>query len=253
MIIGVNCHSPEQKNIYFMNIILLEKSDFIDISSVSITGHRAEHIGSVLRAEPGQALKVGMVNGNIGQGIFVAGDSQHIELEVDNFNIAPPEPLPITLIVAMQRPKTMKKIIQSATTMGVKQFIIIETWKVEKSYWSSPLLKPLGIEEQFRLGLEQGGDTIMPALEIRRRFKPFVEDELPDIVNGTLGLVAHPMANERCPSGVNDRITLCIGPEGGFTEYEIDKLVVAGMMAVNIGLRPLRSEFAVTALLAKLF
>ncbi|MCF6174416.1 MAG: 16S rRNA (uracil(1498)-N(3))-methyltransferase [Victivallaceae bacterium] len=235
-----------------MNIILLEKDDFIDVSRVSITGHRSEHISAVLRAEPGQTLKIGMINGNIGQGIFIAGDSQHIELEVGDFTIAPPAPLPITLIVAMQRPKTMKKIIQSATAMGVKRFIIIETWKVEKSYWSSPLLQPREFEEQFRLGLAQGGDTVVPTIIIKKRFKPFVEDELPGIVNGTLGLVAHPTATELCPYNVNGQVTLAIGPEGGFTAYEVDKMSAAGMLAVNIGPRPLRSEFAVTAILARL-
>jgi 16S rRNA (uracil1498-N3)-methyltransferase len=236
-----------------MNIILLEKNDFIDVSRVSITGHRAEHISTVLRAEPGQTLNVGMINGNIGQGVFVSGDSQYMELEVGDFTIAPPAPLPITLIVAMQRPNTMKKIIQSATAMGVKRFIIIETWKVEKGYWNSPLLKLSGIEAQFRLGLEQSGDTLMPKLEIKRRFKPFVEDELSVMVNGSLGLVAHPTASERCPHNINGQVTLVIGPEGGFTAYEVDKLSAAGMLAVNIGPRPLRSEFAVTAILAKLF
>jgi RsmE family RNA methyltransferase len=236
-----------------MNIILLEKSDFIGDKKVSIRGHRAQHISKVLRATPGQLLKIGMVNGNIGQGVFIAGNSQQVELEVEQFNLAPPKSLPVTLIIAMQRPKTMKKILQSATTMGVKQFIIIETWKVEKSYWSSPLLEEQELEEQFKLGLEQGGDTMMPSILIKRRFKPFVEDDLPILIAGTLGLVAHPNAHERCPANISEQVSLAIGPEGGFTEYEVEKLMAAGMQAVNIGLRPLRSEFAVTALLAKLF
>lgn len=236
-----------------MNIILLEQNDFIDTHKVLLSGSRAEHICKVLHAELGKQLQVGMVNGNIGQGIFIAGDSKHVELQVDSFSIKPPKPLPITLVVAMQRPKTMKKIMQSATAMGVKQFIIIETWKVEKSYWSAPLLQPQGLEEQFKLGLEQSGDTIMPDIIIRRRFKPFVEDELPQLVAGSLGLVAHPAGLEPCPHKLTEPVTLCVGPEGGFTDYEIDKLLVAGLQVVNIGSRPLRSEFAVTALLAKLF
>ena len=59
-----------------MNIILLEKSDFIGDKKVSIRGHRAQHISKVLRATPGQLLKIGMVNGNIGQWVFIAGNCQ---------------------------------------------------------------------------------------------------------------------------------------------------------------------------------
>jgi 16S rRNA (uracil1498-N3)-methyltransferase len=235
-----------------MNIILLDTNDFTGNSKVSIRDRRAEHIINVLHAKSGQCLKVGMINGNIRHGTCISTNKNCVEIEVDNFNILPPPPLPVTLIVAMQRPKTMKKIIQSATAMGVKKIFIIETWKVEKSYWTSPLLTQEKLEEQLRLGLEQSGDTIMPQITIKKRFKPFVEDELPTITAGSLGLVAHPDSTMKCPHQIDGQITVAVGPEGGFTEYEINKMSDIGLKPVTLGIRTLRSEFAVTALLAKL-
>ena len=233
-----------------MNVILLNKEDFIAESIVRLDGRRAEHILKVLRVSIGCSVKMGMVDGKLGVGILVSEDGDSVKLKVGAFDASPPPSLNATLIVAMQRPKTMRKILQSATTMGVKRFFIIETWKVEKSYWTSPLLSEDGIKEQLLLGLEQAGDTIMPEVILKKRFKPFAEDELPELISGNLGIVAHPGSVIPWPRESREKVIIAIGPEGGFTEYEVEKLSKAGMKPVNIGSRPLRSEFAVTAVLA---
>lgn len=236
-----------------MNLILLDKFELTEKSRILLSGRRAEHIIDVLQAKPEKTIKVGLINGNMGSGKVVSIAANNVELEVNDLNTAPPSPLPVILIVAMQRPKTMRKILQSATAMGVKKFFIIETWKVEKSYWTSPLLLTENLEEQFLLGLEQGGDTIMPEIEIRKRFKPFVEDELKEIIGDSIGLIAHPDSETECPHQVNQALTLAIGPEGGFTDYEVEKMTEAGMLPITLGPRTLRSEFAVTTFLSKLF
>jgi RsmE family RNA methyltransferase len=233
-----------------MNVILLNKDDFIDKTAVRLDGRRAEHILNVLRPSLGDRVKVGIVDGKLGEGILVSEEGDRVELKVGALGVSPPPPLNATLIVAMQRPKTMRKILQSATTMGVKRFFILETWKVEKSYWTSPLLTKAGIKEQLMLGLEQAGDTVMPEVVLKRRFKPFVEDDLPDLLKGCIGFVAHPASVKPCPRDSHAKLAIAIGPEGGFTEYEVEKLSEVGMTVVNIGARPLRSEFAVTAILA---
>jgi RsmE family RNA methyltransferase len=235
-----------------MNLIIVEPDDFANNSQVVLRGRRAEHILSVHRVTPGQKLKIGVLNGNIGSAEVLNADQTEVSLclELDQ---PPPPPLPVTLIVAMQRPKTMKKILQAATAAGVKKFFIIESWKVEKSYWTTPLLENQALKEQFILGLEQGVDTVLPEVCIRRRFKPFVEDELAALAGESLKLIAHPGAETPCPHQTEKPVTLCIGPEGGFTPYEVEKIVAQGFLPVNLGMRIMRSEFAVSAALAKLF
>jgi 16S rRNA (uracil1498-N3)-methyltransferase len=103
------------------------------------------------------------------------------------------------------------------------------------------------------LGLEQSRDTVMPEVKFKPRFKPFVEDELPAIMQKTLLLVAHPGAQEACPRGVRGPVTLAVGPEGGFVSYEIEKLVSLGFTPVSLGERVLNVETAVPALISHLF
>jgi len=115
------------------------------------------------------------------------------------------------------------------------------------------LLDPIALREQLLLGLEQGRDTMLPEVMLRRRFKPFVEDEVPALAQGTRPLVAHPVAAAACPFALRARVTLAVGPEGGFIPYEIDMLRAHGFEPVSLGPRPLRVEQAVPALLGRLF
>jgi len=244
-----------------MNLIII-KPDEIDKDLVVISdARRATHIIEHLKPVENSILKTGVINGKIGNSTVLhikkmsrKPDSvSEIVLKLGEMNENPPQPLPVTLVLAMQRPKTLKKILQNATAMGVKSFYIIESWKVEKSYWTSSLLRKEEIEKQFILGLEQAGDTILPQINIRRRFKPFLEDEIPNLVIDKRALVAHPYAGTPCHNNQPSPIVLAIGPEGGFTDYEVNKFIAAGFSAVTIGARILRTEFAVTAILAKLF
>ncbi len=235
-----------------MNLILLFADDFTSENEVIISDRRFHHIRSVHQPEIGETLKVGLLNGNRGQGEVIAFDEKQIRLCVE-LNQAPPKPLPLTLLLALPRPKMMKRTLQTIAAMGVKEIYLINSYRVDKSYWSSPLLKPEKIEEQLLLGLEQAGDTLMPKVHLRKRFKPFVEDELPAISADTRALVAHPYHASACPAESEQPTTLAVGPEGGFIAYEVEKLKECGFEAIHIGERILRVENAVPVLLARLF
>jgi RsmE family RNA methyltransferase len=172
----------------------------------------------------------------------------HVTLTAD----APP-PIPLTLVLALPRPKVLNRVIAGTTSLGVKRIYLINAWRVEKSYWKSPRLSEENLLAQRILGLEQARDTILPVIELRRFFRPFVEDELPSIARDSLALVAHPIATSECPRNVAQPVTLAIGPEGGFIEEEIASLQRIGFTPVALGPRILRVETAVAALLGRLF
>jgi RsmE family RNA methyltransferase len=124
---------------------------------------------------------------------------------------------------------------------------------VEKSYWQSPALQKRSLDALARQGLEQACDTIMPVIHFRRLFKPFVEDELPDIIARAPGLLASPGAPMPCPHRIDPPATVIIGPEGGFIDYEREALCRAGAREVSLGSRVLRVEVALPCMLGKLF
>jgi RsmE family RNA methyltransferase len=235
-----------------MNLILLYKVDFIGESHVILKGRRLKHMAEVHKAKPGDTLRVGMLNGNMGTGKVVKIDSKSCEMEVA-LDKSPPPPLPLTLLLALPRPKVLRRIMESVAALGVKRIYIMETWRVEKSFWKSPFIEKKCLEEHCVLGLEQACDTMMPAIEFRRRFKPFVEDEVSGIIKNTTALVAHPGAEKRCPHQIKEPVTLAVGPEGGFIPYEIELLKKHGFEDVNFGKRILKTEWFVPAVIGRLF
>ncbi len=215
-----------------------------------LTDHRLRHVQKVLRSQIGDSLRVGLLDGPLGEGRIAALGPDVLEMTVTLVH-SPPPPAPVTLILALPRPKVLRRLLASITSMGVKTLFLIHSYRVEKSYWQTPFLAPSAIRRQLLLGLEQGGDTVLPAVHLRRRFKPFVEDELPGLADGTRALVAHPATPPPAPPVGDQRVTLAIGPEGGFIPYEIEMLQGAGFGTFRLGLRTLRVETAVPAILGR--
>lgn len=235
-----------------MNLLLLEDGDFIAADRVLLQGRRLKHLQEVHRATVGDSLRVGRLGGLMGQGQLLRLDSDAAELQISLEQSAPAK-LPLTLLLALPRPKMLKRVLQTVASMGVPRLILLNSYRVEKSFWQTPFLQPEAIREQLILGLEQARDTVLPEVIIEKRFKPFVEDQLPQLAAGSLGLVGHPGAYPACPRTVEGQVTLAIGPEGGWIPYEVEKLASAGLQPVQLGERILRVETAVSALLARLF
>lgn len=236
-----------------MNLILLFQEDFTEgPGRVRLRGRRLRHVQAVHRAKAGDELRVGLLNGLIGRGRVVELTDDRLEMEVC-LDQPPPAPLPVTLLLALPRPKVVKRAIQAAAVLGVKHIVLLNAWRVEKSYWQSPALTPEALHEQLCLALEQARDTVLPRIVLEKRFKPFVEDRLPAMIAGSRALAAHPGSALPCPRDVPGPITLAVGPEGGFTAYELSALEAAGFEAVALGERVLRVEHAIPALLGRLF
>lgn len=235
-----------------MNLLLLEEADFVAPDRVLLSDRRLTHLQEIHRACVGDTLRVGRIGGLMGSATLLRLEAREAELQV-GFDQPPPAKLPLTLVLAVPRPKMMRRLLQTVATLGVPRLILLNSYKVEKSFWQTPFLQPASIRDNLILGLEQARDTVLPEVIIEKRFKPFVEDRLPAIAQSTLGLVGHPGDYPACPRGVEQPVTLAIGPEGGWIPYEVDLLGRAGLQPVQLGARILRVETAVTALLSRLF
>lgn len=235
-----------------MNLLLLEEADFVAADRVVLADRRFTHMQDIHRVAVGDRLRVGRIGGLMGQAEVLSLAAHQAELRV-SFDQPPPAKLPLTLVLAVPRPKMLRRLFQTIATLGVPRLILVNSYKVEKSFWQTPFLHPDSIREKLILGLEQARDTVLPEVIIEKRFKPFVEDRLPAIAADTLGLVGHPGPYPACPRAVDRPVTLAIGPEGGWIPYEVDLLAEAGLAPVQLGERILRVETAVTALLSRIF
>jgi RsmE family RNA methyltransferase len=235
-----------------VNLLLFSAAERVAGNRIVIADHRLRHLRQVLGSAVGDALRVGEVGGLTGTGEILAIDDQGalIAIALDQ---APPAKLPLSLVMALPRPKMLRRILRTVAELGVGQLHLINSYRVEKSYWQTPALADATVRDYLIQGLEQARDTVLPVIHCHRRFKPFVEDTLPGLVGDRLALLAHPGPYPACPGNLDGDTVLVIGPEGGFIPYEVEKLQTAGCQPVTLGPRILRVETALTSLLGRLF
>jgi 16S rRNA (uracil1498-N3)-methyltransferase len=234
-----------------VNLLLLHDDDFESETRARVDGRRCKHVRRILKKKPGDTLVAGRANGLIGTATILELSKESLVVDVD-LSEAPPAPLPGVLVLALPRPPVMARALAAATSLGIKHIVLLQTQRVERTYWGATAMTADSLHDKLCLGLEQARDTRLPELWLRERFKPFVEDELPDLLDGATGIFAHPGASIACPARLETPAVVAIGPEGGFIDFELEKLQEAGMSGVTLGTRALRVETAMTALLSRL-
>lgn len=233
-----------------MNLILLEPAEVDAAGRATLRGGRAAHVRTVLRAAPGKVLKVGVIDGPKGSAEVVRVGDDGVELACA-LDAQPPPPPRVHLLLAVPRPKVLGRLWAPLASLGVRRILLTNAAKVERNYFDTHWLRedawrPLVVE-----GLQQAADTHLPRVSVHRLFRPLVEDVL--AADGATKLVADPGAPQRltaAPLPPAGDVMLAVGPEGGWTPFEVDLLRRSGFLPVHVGPRLLRTDTACVALLA---
>jgi RsmE family RNA methyltransferase len=233
-----------------VNLLIFEAGELNASGQLPLSGRRLQHLNDILKLKAGDSLRVGELEGAIGSATVVAID-QHQALLSLKLDAAPPPALELTVVLALPRPKMLRRILRGLAESGVKDIHLINSYRVEKSYWQSPLLSEASLREALLAGLEQAMDTTLPWVQLHRRFRPFAEDLLPALCQGRESLLADPLAEQHYPSVPDAPGLLIIGPEGGFIPFEVKMLVAAGARGVTLGRRILRVETALHCALGR--
>lgn len=232
-----------------MNCLLLAASEINADNNATLKAPDARflHIQNVLKSEQGNKITIGQINGQLGTGVLTTLTPTQAVIACE-FSNAPPKKLPLTIVLALPRPKMLKRILRNIAELGVSELHLIHSYKVEKSYWQTPVLTNNLIEQYLLEGLSQAKDTVLPTVTQHRLFKPFAEDVLPTLCQGKEAYVAHPYKAEPCPEPSTEARLVVIGPEGGFIDYEVNLLQQQGLKTIEMGSRIYKVETAVTLL-----
>ena len=236
-----------------MNRILFEPDEILSDGTVLLTDGRAGHLRQVLRVESDQAVSTGTLDGLAGVSRVLDISDAGVRLQPEH-TAALPEPW-FDLLLAVPRPKVLKRLWPQLAAFGVGHVVLLNATKVEKCYFSSQWLDPRHYRPLLVEGLMQAGFTRVPQVTIAPRFKPFIEDDLDVRFSDALRLLAHPGAKGGLPENAeirSRRPLLAVGPEGGWTAYEVERLAERGFRLFSLGDRILRSDTACIALIAVL-
>ena len=238
---------------------------------------RARHVRDVLKAGEGARLRVGTVD--VGKceatiervdedgGMTVVLDPEDERAEVPRVDV----------LLATPRPKVLRRLWAPLASLGVGRVVLTNANKVERYYFDSKAFNPETIRGEILRGLEQAGDYAVPQIGVAKRLPPVIDrlagvlgDDEPDtngfewLLNGDDGwdrkpdvlLLAHPevsptsMADALAGADSNSRVVIAVGPEGGWTKYELELFENAGFKRVGLGSRTFTTDVACISLVS---
>ncbi len=234
-----------------MNLLLLDSQEVEADGSVALSDSRAVHLRDVLRVRAGSVIRAGLIDGP--RGHAEVAEIRALEIRLRCIFDEPPSPRPtVNLLLAMPRPKVLKRLWGPLAAAGVDRVFIVNAERVERMYFDSDALTPALIRARLIEGLSQAMDTHLPRVEVRRRLRPFLEDEFDGLARGAHRFLAQPGDGRRIADLLRpgERVWLAVGPEGGWTPYERELCRARGFVEISMGPRVWRSDAACLALIA---
>jgi RsmE family RNA methyltransferase len=237
-----------------VNLLLLQPEEVDEAGRARLEDpRRVDHLRRVLGVAIDDVLRAGIVDGPVGRARVAALDPAGVTLIFEPGSPSPVRP-PVDLVLALPRPKVLRRVLRAAAELGVGRLDLVNAWRVDKSYWGSPRLRPEAMRAALCEGCEQAGQTWLPRVAQHRLLVPFVDQVLPRRSAG-LRVLAHPAAErglETLPGVGERRVLVALGPEGGWTDTEVDSFVARDFVPVTFGKAILRTEVAVALVLGQL-
>jgi len=225
----------------------------IEKGMLRIEGDEVKHIRRVLRLKAGDEIIVFDSLGKEYKGMIIKETISSVVIKIQNIFLSKRDsPLDVTLAQSLLKGEKMDYLIQKATELGVKEIIPFFSSR------SVPLLEKSGrLKRHHRWGRiaieasKQCGRGVVPKIESLQDYSEMLQIASP----GSLRLILWEREGGRLKevlerSKEKTRIFFIIGPEGGFSQEEVEEAKRSGFIPVTLGRRILRAETASLCLLS---
>ena len=218
----------------------------IENGMLKVEGNELKHIRKVLRLRGGDEISVFDGLGKEFEGTIIEEGLSSVVIRIKNvFSSKKDSPLEVTLAQSLLKGEKMDYLIQKATELGVEEIIPFLSSR------SVPLLeksKTLRRHQRWkRIAVEaskQCGRGVVPGIESLQDYSEMLQKASPNALRLILWEREGAKLKETLESKERKKIFFVIGPEGGFSEGEVDEARGAGFIPVTLGRRILRAETA---------
>ena len=222
--------------------------DHLEADRAILTGSAYHHLKHVLRMNPGDTLVVFDGAGHEVLAVLEVyqGETAIARVLADTA-VSAESPLDLTLAPSLAKGKKIDLVVEKAVEIGVNRICV--TTSRRSITQIDPAAALDRVERWRRLAMaaaEQSGRTMMPVIERIRPLEEVAEAKPAD----ALGLIFTRNAQPDPPATLRQRypdtrkVFCLIGPEGGFTEDEVEFCRQKGFIDVGLGPRTLRAETA---------
>jgi len=217
-------------------------ADHVSGNRAVLTGAHADHLVRVLRARIGQEFDI-VANGIVRQGVIVALADSLVDFELGEEIPAQPTAIQLTLLLAIFKFDRMEWAIEKCTELGVTRIVPVVARRTDSHLVAAAAKR---VERWRRIAVQASEQS-------RRASPPEIADpvKLPGAMAPPAGLkIVLSEVEEQSqlrdiqPTG---EVLLAVGPEGGWTEDELELLQKNGWLSASLGPTILRAETAAIA------
>lgn len=219
-------------------------------ATVALSGDEARHAVTVSRVRAGERIAIGDGRGTLVHGVVASTGARELELTVDEVLVEEGASPRITLVQALAKGDRDELAVQAATELGVDAIV---PWAASRSVsrWEGP---------KAEKGRQRWATIVREAVKQSiRAWLPAVAPvtttaQLAERLEGQRMLLLEPTATALLTDIRDDGrdLALVVGPEGGISPAEIERLVAAGAEPVRLGASVLRTSTAGPAAIAVL-
>jgi 16S rRNA (uracil1498-N3)-methyltransferase len=219
----------------------------IENGLLKIEGDEVKHIRKVLRLKTGDEILVFDGLGKEFEGTIVEEGRSSVMVKIqDMLSPKRDSPLEVTLAQSLLKGEKMDYLIQKATELGVKEIIPFFSSRSVPLLEKSRSLKRHHRWEKIAVeAAKQCGRGVVPKIESLQTYSGMLHAASADHLRLVLwerdGIKLKDMLEG---SKERRKVFFMIGPEGGFSQDEIEIAKRAGFVAVTLGGRILRAETA---------
>ncbi|NHN38710.1 16S rRNA (uracil(1498)-N(3))-methyltransferase [Pseudomaricurvus alcaniphilus] len=214
-------------------------------AQLTLDASAAHYLGRVLRMEPGRPLLLFNGEGGEFNATLLQLDKKSALVEVGEFAAQEREsPLAIHLGIGISRGERMDWVLQKATELGVSAVTPLFTERSEVKLRAERLQKKQQHWQQIMISAcEQSQRTHLPDLQAPQE----AADWLASISDPCRFILHHRTDTRLSAASRPTSVTLAIGPEGGFSDTEIERALALQFQPLALGPRVLRTETAPVA------
>ena len=209
-----------------------------------LTERETKYLGSVLRLKRGDHVLAFNGRGQERFATIASLGRGHGELALLNFIEPLPESkLALTLVQALPKTEAMDLVVQKATELGVRAlWPVTSDFSVVRLDAERAERRVVHWQRVAQSACEQCGRHRPPEIRAVQPLAASLEQMPPESTRIVLDPRAMlPLASTEPPTG---DLFLMIGPEGGFSEADLERIERHGATRVRLGPRTLRAETA---------
>jgi 16S rRNA (uracil1498-N3)-methyltransferase len=221
---------------------------------IDLTAAQQHYLGRVLRLQPGDRFIILDGQGHWWQAklnVNLPAPPPQAEI-LETITVKTELPLELTLLAAIPKGSGFEEILRCTTELGVTQLIPILSERTLVQPSSQKLLRWRRIITE---AAEQSERQVIPTLFEPMSWQAALSDinsqntiKNPQrylcVARGDMPHLFDHLSSQFPSNSVTDSIMIATGPEGGWTEAEIQMAIAAGFQPVSLGRRILRSVTA---------